>query len=104
MDKILEKITSLIETYESGSWVSAEDLRVMLRELTSNIYYLTKHNIDSFKKHNEIQYKNKKSVAFGKILADEQVPELRMTRKIIEAANNVKTSMVMELSIIKNET
>ena len=44
MEAILQKITNLIETYESGVWVSAENLRVMLRELTANNYYLT--NVD----------------------------------------------------------
>ena len=83
MEAILQKITNLIETYESGVWVSAENLRVMLRELTANNYYLTKYNIEYFQKYNAIQYKHKGSVSSGKVLAEEQVPELRMIRKII---------------------
>ena len=103
MQEILQKITNLIETYESGVWVSAENLRVMLRELTANNYYLTKHNIEYFQKYNAIQYKHKGSVSSGKVLAEEQVPELRMIRKIMEATDNVIWSMRSELSIIKNE-
>ena len=103
MDQILNKISDLIETYESGAWQSSEDLRKMLRELTSNIYFLTKYNIEYHEKHNAVQYKHKGSVASGLILANEQYPELRMLRKIMEAANNVSRSMTMELSIIKNE-
>ena len=56
MEAILQKITNLIETYESGVWVSAENLRVMLRELTANNYYLTKHNIEYFQKYNAINF------------------------------------------------
>ena len=103
MEEILQKITNLIETYESGVCVSAENLRVMLRELTANNYYLTKHNIEYFQKYNAIQYKHKGSVSSGKVLAEEQVPELRMIRKIMEATDNVIWSMRSELSIIKNE-
>ena len=103
MQEILQKITNLIETYESGVWVSAENLRVMLRELTANNYYLTKYNIEYFQKYNAIQYKHKGSVSSGKVLAEEQVPELRMIRKIMEATDNVIWSMRSELSIIKNE-
>jgi len=103
MEEILQKITNLIETYESGVWVSAENLRVMLRELTANNYYLTKYNIEYFQKYNAIQYKHKGSVSSGKVLAEEQVPELRMIRKIMEATDNVIWSMRSELSIIKKE-
>ena len=103
MEEILKKITAIIETYESGVWVSADNLRVMLRELTANNYYLTKYNIEYFQKFNAIQYKHKGSVASGKILAEEQVPELRIIRKIMEATENVMWSMKRELSIIKNE-
>ena len=104
MEDILIKISNIIHTYESGEWQSPDNLRVLLRELTSNIYYLTKYNIEYHEKHNAIQYKHKGSVSGGLILANEQYPELRMLRKIIESANNVSRSMTMELSIIKNES
>lgn len=103
MEEILNKISDIIETYESGAWHSKENLRVLLRELTSNIYFLTKYNIEYHEKHNAVQYKHKGSVASGLILANEQFPELRMLRKIMESANNVARSITMELSIIKNE-
>ena len=89
--------------YETGEWKSVENLRAMLRELTANLYHLSKYNIEYHEKHNAVQYKHKGSVSSGLILANEQYPELRMLRKITEAANNVKSSMIMELSIIKNE-
>ena len=103
MEEILKKISDIIETYESGAWQSKENLRIILRELTSNIYFLTKYNIEYHEKHNAIQYKHKGSVSSGLILANEQYPELRMLRKITESANNVARSITMELSIIKNE-
>jgi len=103
MNTILGKISNIITKYENGEWQSADNLRLLLRELTSNIYYLTKYNIEYHEQHNAIQYKHKGSVSGGLILANEQYPELRMLRKIIESANNVTRSMTMELSILKNE-
>jgi hypothetical protein len=103
MEEILKKISDLIETYESGTWQSVENLRIMQRELTSYNYYLTKHNIEYFQKFNAVQYKHKGSVSAGKILAEEQVPELRMIRKIMESVDNVMWSMRSEISIIKKE-
>ena len=103
MEEILQKITNLIETYESGVWVSAENLRVMLRELTANNYHLSVIDVEAGRKHNSIMYNFKGSVSAGKILADEKVPELRMVRKITKATENVMWSMRSELSIIKNE-
>ena len=104
MEKILIKIDTIIEEYESGQWNTKDRLRVMLRELETNIYYLTKYNIDYFNEHNAVKYKHKGSVAAGEILANEQWPELRQTRRIIMAANNVSKSMVMELSILNKES
>ena len=103
MDEILNKITDIIERYECGEWQTCDKLREMLRELSCEIYHLTKFNIEYHERHNEIQYKHKGSVSGGLILANEQYPELRMLRKIIESANNVRSSMIMELSILKNE-
>ena len=104
METILLKISDIVERYESGEWVSVDELRILLRELTSNIYYLTKYNIEYHEKHNATRYKHKGSVSSGLILANEQFPELRMLRKIMDSANNVTRSMTMELSIIKNES
>ena len=104
MEETLQKVTDLVDTYESGAWQSAKNLRVMLRELTSNYYHLTKHNIEYFQKFNAIQYKHKGSVASGKILAEEQVPELRMLRKIMEATEHVMWAMKSEISILKKES
>ena len=104
MDKVLEETSLIITMYESGAWVSSENLRAMLRELSSNYYHLTRFNIEYFQKYNAVQYKHKGSVSSGKILAEEQVPELRLLRKIMEATENVIWSIRSEISIIKKES
>ena len=104
MEKLLENIDSIIERYEGGEWQSVDNLRVMLRELSSYNYQLTKHNIEYYRLYNQVKYKHKGSVSSGVILAEEQVPELRMIRKIMEAIDNVIWSMRSEISIIKRES
>jgi len=103
MENILLKITEIIQDYENGKWQSVDNLRKLLRDLSSNNYHLSKFNIEYFQQYNEIQYNFKGSVSAGKILAEKQVPELRITRKIMETVDNVIWSMRSELSIIKNE-
>ena len=103
MTEILDKISLIIETYESGQFINTEQLRVMARQLSSNIYYLTRHNIESFEKHNSIVYNETTSNAKAVVKANEEVPELRMTRKILEAARGVNISINNELSIMKKE-
>jgi len=104
MDKVLEETSLIITMYESGAWVSSENLRAMLRELSSNYYHLSRFNIEYFQKYNAVQYKHKGSVSSGKILAEEQVPELRLLRKIMEATDNVIWSIRSEISILKKES
>ncbi len=103
METILEENSYLITLYESGAWKSTDNLRVMLRELSANNYHLSKLNIEYHQLYNAVMYKHKGSVSSGKILAEEQVPELRIIRKIMEATDQVIWSMRSEISIIKNE-
>ena len=103
MNEILKKISLIIETYESGKFINVEDLKVMSRQLSCNIFYLTKYNIEAFYKWNAIKHNEKTSVAKAEIKAHQEVPELRMTRKILEAARGVSIAMNNELSIMKRD-
>ena len=53
MDKILEKISYIIETYESGAF---KDLHVMHRELTCNMYYLSQEQVKAHAEWNKQYY------------------------------------------------
>jgi hypothetical protein len=103
MIDILNNITQCIDDYESGTYLTKEKLLTLNRRLSSNIYYLTKYNIEAFEKFNSIIYNSNKSVARATCEAHEEVKELRHTRKILEACKNVSISINNELSIIKNE-
>ncbi len=104
LSEILDKISLIIDSYESGKFISLNDLRTINRQLSCNIYYLTKYNIEYFNEHNSIIY-NEKTTSNAKavVKANNDVPELRMTRKILDAAKAVSISLNNELSIMKRD-
>ena len=103
MEEILNNITEIILEYEAGAWMSSNKLREMLRELSANYYHLTKLNIEYAQDWNMEIYKFKGSDAGGQRFAEIKVPELRMTRKILQATDKVLNSMRSEIGIIRAE-
>mgnify|MGYP003113367838 CR=1 FL=1 len=103
LSSILHEIADSVEKYESGTWQTKENLIMLQRSLSSNVYYLTQHNIEAFQDWNSIVHKFSGSNAAGQVLANEEVPELRLTRKILEAAKNVQIAISNELGIMRNE-
>lgn len=97
MTEILEKITGIIETYESGAY---KDLNVMHRELTCNMYYLAKEQVEAHQKWNACYYNSKETTNAGKERqCDRDVPELYLCRKILESAKGVAIAMGYELKM-----
>lgn len=101
----LERIAEIIHDYESGTYNSMDGLRELLRELSVNYYYLTTINVEAYNRWNAILWNRDigVSVASARVRADNDVPELRESRKIMEAVKNVILSMQQELSILKSE-
>ena len=97
MEKVLKKITDLIETYESGVF---KDLHVMHRELTCNMFYLSKEQVNYNIKWNREYYNHKSTVnAVKERHANKVVPELYMCRKIREAEKGVSIAMGYEIKM-----
>ncbi len=103
MNDILSDIANIIRRYEIGEFISKDKLIDATRKLSCNIFYLTEHNITAFREYNTIKYNENTSVSKAEIKAHEEVPELRMTRKILEAARGVSIAMNNELSIMKRD-
>lgn len=100
----LDKIAEIIHLYESGAYLQLDTLRQIRRELATAKYHLTKINIDAYKRWNNLIYnRGGDSVASAKVSADYNIPELRESRKIIEAVKDVLAEMNQEISILKNE-
>jgi len=103
MIEVLETITKVVDAYNSGQFNTTEQLRKMQRVLTSNIYYLTKHQIEFREKWLEEYHTHKGTNAAAERQADRKFPELYLCRKIIESAKGVSISMGYELGIMKND-
>ena len=97
MTEILTKIDSIIETYESGAF---KDLHVMHRELTCNMYYLSKEQVQYNVKWNQEYYNHSSTVnAVKERHANKEVPELYLCRKIMETAKGVSIAMSLEVKL-----
>jgi len=97
MTDILTKIDSIIETYESGAF---KDLHVMHRELTCNMYYLSKEQVQYNVKWNQEYYNHNSTVnAVKERHANKEVPELYLCRKIMETAKGVSIAMGYEIKM-----
>jgi hypothetical protein len=97
MDKILNKISSIVETYESGSF---KDLHIMHRELVCNMYYLSQIQVQAHVKHNRYYYLSKeKTNAAKERECDKLVPELYMCRKVMDAAKGVSIAIGYEIKL-----
>ena len=97
MDKILEKISSIIETYESGCF---KDLHVMHRELTCNLYYLSQEQVKAHQQWNKQYYLSKETTNAAKEReCDKLVPELYLCRKVMETAKGVSIAMSLEVKM-----
>lgn len=103
MDEILADISDVIDQYDSSTYLKPESLLEALRTLSRGIYHLTVIHTQAGTAHNEIQHNFSGSAARGLIEADNEVPEYRISRKILEACNRVQSAMIMELSIMKKE-
>ena len=105
MIKILSDISDIIETYHSLELKVDEGMTYsrLLKDLTSNLFYLEKFRSDYYNKHNQIMLEFKGSVAASKIKADEQVPEIYLLRRTMNAAYRVADAMRSNISYIKKE-
>ncbi len=99
LKEVLENIDAIVDTYEGGHFRA---LNEMHRELSSNMYWLVKHQIEYNQRWNAVyhNYKdpeaNKTSSAAKERQADKEVPELYQCRKIWEAAKNVSIAIGYE--------
>lgn len=97
MEEILTKISDIIEVYESGSY---KDLYGMHRELTCNMFFLSKEQVKAHQEWNRIYYLSKETTNAAKEReADKLAPELYLCRKILESAKGVSIAMTFELKM-----
>lgn len=103
MEDHLNNITTTIETYNNLSAPDAVSVSGLLKELSSELFYLEKHRADYFNKHAAIMFEEQSSAAKAKIKADHEVPEIYLLRRIMNAAYRVCDSMRSTISSLNKE-
>ena len=103
MDEIWNKITGIISEFKSDKFITEEKLIQMQRGLSYCHFKLTEININDGKIYSKIMYEFKGSAAAAKIKAEFEVPELRMTRKILFATSKVIDAVRSEIAILRTE-
>ena len=99
----LNKVTELIDKYNSLTVNSGGELSDILRQLTCELFYLEKYRSDYHTEHNKIMLDFKGSVSASLILANNKVKELYMLRRVMNAAYRVVDALRSNISYIKKE-
>lgn len=100
---IIAKIDDCINRYETCKLSFTQDQSEILRDLSSQLYYLTEHKVEAQKKWMSVWFHSKgKSEAAREREADHQVPELYMIRQFLTSGNKCLESMRSTLSSFKN--
>ncbi len=102
-ESILASLTNVIDEYDSNTYLTHARLLEALKRLSRAMYHLSVIHTQAGVSHNSIQYNFNGAISRGLIEADYEVPEYKMTRKILDTANRVHSAMIMELSILKRE-
>ena len=103
MDEHLARLTEAIMEYEDGTYLTKDRLRELLRTVTSEIYFLTKYQIEAKNAYNALLHEWSGPVTRGEIFAHEEIPELYQLRHLLRSAQNVVQSIIMEISILNKE-
>lgn len=110
MEELLSKITLHISKYRAlGDELTFNDthvLNVLLKDLSSDLFYLEKHRDNYARKYNSVlnsHIKNNMAVSKADIIAKEDVPELYLLRRIMTSAYKVLDAMRSNQSFLKNE-
>ena len=99
----LNRVTDIVDKYNNLTINSGAELSDLLRRLTCELFYLERFRSDYQEKHNNIMHNEKGAVSKALILANEEVPELYMLRRVMNAAYRVVDALRSNISYIKKE-
>lgn len=112
MEKLLLRISSSVQRYrdmgEELVFDDIQELSTIMKNLSSDLFFLEKHRDDASRKYNQILFANTNSphnmsVNKAEILANEQCPELYMLRRIMTSGYKCLDSVRSHISALKQE-
>lgn len=102
LEATLEAITKAIEKYETCKLSFTQDQSEILRDLSTNLYYLTEHRIVYNREWMSVYFNSKApSSAAKEREADFTVPHLYKIRHLMSSANKIVDSIRSTISINK---
>ena len=107
MEGTLNKISNVINWYEGANIKHLEELNKALKVITSNMYLLELERAKYHEKHQDIMYEltnnQDKPVSKAEIVANKNVPELYLLRRVMNAAYRCSDSIRTNISYMKKE-
>ncbi len=106
-EKTLATLTEFIQAYDDVSLNDGENLNYLLQKINTTLFYLENER-SNFKKQYEIKVfdltSNKKmTVARAINLAEVDIPELYMLRRIMDSAYRCSDAIRTNISFLKSE-
>jgi len=106
MEKVLVEISEIIQEYNKMNELNGERLNILLKNLTTRLYYLETQRSEFHKQFNAVMHgeiQDGQSAASAKNKAERAVPELYMLRRIMEAGYENVGAMRTNISFLKSE-
>ena len=110
MNEILEEISNAVKRYNSLNnelvFNDIEKLSGILKNLSSNLFYLEEYRSDYHKAYNDIMHnciKEGWTISKAEVEAKDKVPELYMLRRLMTSAYKITDSIRTNISYLKSE-
>jgi len=106
MEKVLKEISEIIQQYNKMISIDGGTLNLMIKQLSTRLYYLETERAEYHKKFQGIIFKltqEGKSVSRAENQAHVEVPEMYLLRRIMDAGYRVTDAMRTNISYLKHE-
>jgi len=104
LQEILSNINNSVDKYNDLPLIEYKELSEILRELTSNLFYLERHRSDAKNHWNEVYLNSEeKSVSGKEREADMEVHDLYIIRRVMTAGYRITDAIRSQISIYKKE-
>ena len=103
MNNILEEINKAIDEYKNLDLFDYHQLSEILRTLTSNLFFLEAYRKDANEEWLKVYFETDGTNAFRERIADNQVKELYMLRRLMTSAYKIVDALRSQISIYKKE-
>ena len=106
MEETLNNIRAIIDTYNSMNSLEPNELNYLMKDLTTNLFYLEEIRGNYHNKYESIIHKlvaDGKTVARATNQANVEVKEMYLIRRVMDAGYRIADAMRTNISYLKTE-